>query len=552
MSKTILHKAEARERIYAGVKALADVVAVTMGPKGRNVIVGKTFGNPTITKDGVSVAKEVVLDDYIENMGAQLVKEVAGRTADVAGDGTTTSTVLAAEILKKGMELMETGYSPLDFRDAMDIITKQVVTRLSFLTTPINNTKDLENIATISANNDRALGSSIAEAFEAVNWTGPVTAEAVPGVETFVRYIDGIELKSGFISSAFLAGETGSNCTFENCRILICDKELSNVESLLPILNQLHTEDQSVLIIAKTVKQEALVTLIENKKLGRLKSVAIEIPSFSGKKREWLEDLSALVGTHIVNDEEGLSLSKLSLSDLGFADKIVVDKYSTKILGGRKDAERVEYRKGVYEKDLKKLLSESERLDIKTRLGFLSSRAAILSVGYSTELELREKGDRVDDALSATKAAVEEGILAGGGVSLLKALQYVLEESCFDEKYRPVASCIFEASKKPLAQMLYNAGKNEEEINNIISDVLKSSKLGYGYDVAGDSFCNLLDKGIIDPKKVTRTAFQNAVSIASLIITTEALLADRPDNPSGYQPPATYRLPDNKNLNHKY
>jgi len=551
MSKTILHNADARERILAGVKTLADVVAVTMGPKGRNVIVGKTFGNPTITKDGVSVAREVVLDDHVENMGAQLVKEVAGRTADVAGDGTTTSTVLAAEILKNGMDLMATGYSPLDFRDAMDIISKQIVSQLSFISTPIKSVQDLENIATISANNDRTLGLSIAEAFDSVGWTGTVTAEAVPGVETSVRHIDGLELKSGFITSAFLAGEQSSVCIYDNCKILICDREITHLEDFLPVLTSLHTSNQAILIIARSVKQEALKVLVENKKLGRLKSVAIETPSFSGKKREWLEDLASLVGTYVVSEDEGNPLSKMKVEDLGSADRVIVDKYSTKILGGNKDVKRIESREKVYYRDLQKLIGENERLDIKERLAFLSSRAAVLSVGYSTELELREKGDRVDDALSATRAAIEEGIVPGGGVSILKAAQAVLEEQAFDLKYLPAVNCIFQSSKKPLRQMLYNAGKSDSEIEQIIAETLNSTKLGFGYDIAKGSYCNLLEAGIIDPKKVTRTAFQNAVSIASLIITTEALIADRPDNPSGYQPPADYRLPDNKNLNHK-
>lgn len=547
MGKLIEYSEEARKRVLQGVSTLAKTVAVTMGPRGRNVIVGKFVGAPTITKDGVSVAREVVLDDPIQELGCQLVKEAAGRTADVAGDGTTTATVLAHEIFSRGMELTDSGYSPLYFRVGIDWALSQILQKLDEMAQPVDTFETLEDIAVISANNDPDLGGKIAEAYHLVGRTGMVTAEAIPGVENSVRAVEGIELKSGYITPGFL--EQGQNkSVLENCHILICDREITHITDNAKLFHEISTQNKNLLIICKDLKKEALKIFLDNHALGRIRVCAIKIPTFGKRNDEWLEDLAALTSTVIVGEERGLPLSEVSIDRLGFAGRVEIDRYHTKITDPKKNEAKVSERLQTYQQDIKKLVGEFEIKDIKDRMAFLSSQAAVLTVGYSTELELREKGDRVDDAMSAVRAAIEEGFVPGGGFALLRIADSI-DLSELEEKYRPAAQVLIDACRRPSKQILENARLDPELI---LSQVLENEDFSFGYNTATGELGNLIEMGVVDPKKVTRTALQNATSIAQLLITTEAVIAENPENESGWQPPAGYRLPSDTGLNHKY
>tara|TARA_R110002020_G_scaffold50716_7_gene143274 strand:+ start:63970 stop:65628 length:1659 start_codon:yes stop_codon:yes gene_type:complete len=552
MSKTILHNEEARSKIMSGIEKLCKTVSVTMGPKGRNVIVGKFAGAPTITKDGVSVAREVVLEDPVEELGCQLVKEVAGRTADVAGDGTTTATVLAHEILKNGLKLISAGYSPLDIRDGIEWAKTRVIENLADMSRPVDDYEDLLNIASISANNDKVIGKTIADAFDMVGWTGTVDVVAFPGQETTVRYVDGVELPSGFITPAFLNGEKSEYCTLEKCRILICDRDITHLSDSLELLNQLSKENTPLLIVAKDVKLEALQTIIANKGLGRLNCVCIKIPATWRNPNMWLEDLSVLTCARVYGETTSIPMSEATIQDLGYADKVVVGRSATKILGSRRNEEAISEKLVLYSKDLEKLIGDKDRFEVKKRIAMLTGKAAVISVGYSTELELREKGDRYDDAMAATKAAISEGVVPGGGVALLRAANNVSLCELEGAGLIQSAKILLDACKRPLHQICINAGVNE---GVVVNEILSNSDAGYyGYNAANDSYGDMYEMGIIDPAKVARSALQNAASIASLIITTESVMAVDPnsENPSGWQPPAGWRPPSDTGMNHKY
>lgn len=548
MAKYILHSKEARDKILSGVEKLANVVSVTMGPQGRNVILGKYVGAPVITKDGVSVAREIVLDDPVEDLACQLVKEVAGRTADVAGDGTTTATVLAHEIVINGSKLMAEGYSPLDFKNGIEWATNSVIDNLNSIATDVNDFETIKNIASISANNDLVMGEKIAEAFEAVGLSGTVTAEACPGDTVSVRIIDGVELKNGYITPQFLTEPGKTEIVLENCKVLICDREITHLTDCLEMLNDLSNNSQPILILAKSVKQEALATLVANNKLGRIKVVAVEIPMFGITQNDWVEDLSILVGTKVCGPETGTPLRSLGVAGLGSAKKVIVGKYLTKILGGCKDEERLEEKMAVYKKDTTLLVGDKERLDIRGRMAFLNSKASVVSVGYATELELREKGDRLEDALNATRAALEEGVVPGGGVALIRAASMVNTEGV-DERLLPAVNVLIDACARPLSQILSNGFLDVEKI---LSKVVRSKKVNYGYNAATNVFGDMFKEGVLDPKKVTRIALQNASSISLLLLNTESVVSEKPNDPSSWQPPAGWRPPQDGNLNHKY
>ena len=549
MPKDILYEKEAREKVFKGVEKLARAVSVTMGPKGRNVIVGKDIGAPTITKDGVSVAREVVLSDPFEELGCQLAKEVAGRTADVAGDGTTTATVLAHEIFSQGLDAMNNGESALDFRKGVEMALDKMLLSLDDVAKPIESFEDLRDIATISANNDEELGSVIAEAYHAVGDAGLVTANAYPGIETSMRVLDGIELATGYSNRSFLdSGE--SDWSVENCYILICNREVTHLADAGELLQAIFKKNRGLLIISKGLKKEAAMVIHENNARGRMKACGVKLPHFRGSSNPqmWLEDLAMIVGTKVVDEEAGVSLSELTINDLGFARQVTVDQATTKIVASRRDEKAIEARTLKYKEDLGKLLGDLDRRDTQNRLNFLSSRAAVITVGYSTELELREKGDRVEDAMCAVRAAREEGYVPGGGTALLK-LANSIDAELFEERYRSGAKALLSSCSKPFKQILINAGINYEDI---ISEVLKSEDFGFGYNVHSEEFGSLTEMGVIDPKKVTRSALQNAATIAILLITTEAVIAEAPRDSSGWQPPAGYRLPEDGKLNHKY
>lgn len=548
MAKNLSYSKEARAKLQAGIDKLAKTVAVTMGPQGKNVILQKFVGNPVITKDGVSVAREVVLDDPIENLACQLVKEAAGRTADMAGDGTTTATVLTHEIFSRGNRLIEENYNPLSLKRGLEWARDQIIKNLNEIATPINNFNSLKNIATISSNNDSEMGGLIAEAFEKVGLTGTVTAEASPGNNSYVRVTDGIEYKKGYITSNFII-DGGSEVIFQNAAIIITTHELSSLTAgWLPLLNELSETQTPVLIICKSLKQEALATFVTNNKLGRLKCVATELPFSTRSGNEWLDDLSILLGAKIIGPEFGLEPQDVKVSDLGFANRVIVGKYDTKILESRKDSARLFSKLSIYKEDLQKIIGDTDRLDIKKRMEFLNNKAAVIVVGYSTELELREKGDRLDDALGATRAAIEEGYVPGGGMALFRAAAMVrLEEA--PEEIREAAKILLESCSRPLRQISYNAFQDPDII---VNKALKCIDTDIGFNASNCKWEDLIVAGVIDPKKVTRTALENSTSIALLLINTEAVVSEEPEKPSGWQAPAGWRPPSDTNLNHKY
>ena len=547
MSKITLYGNEAREKILVGAKKLARTVATTMGPYGRNVLMGRAVGAPVVTKDGVSVAREVVLEDPIEELGCQMIKEVSGRTADVAGDGTTTATVLAAEIFEGGMKLVAEGESPIYFRDGINYTLSLILKDIESFSQPVSSTRDLKSIATISANNDSYLGDAISGAFEAVGRHGVVTAEATPGRETHFRVTDGIEIRSGYCTPALLnPGE--DPITLENPYVLICDREITHVQDFMKILADLHESNKPILIIAKSIRQEALQTIVVNRKAGRLNAVAVEYPVFGKYNDHWLDDLSILVGTSVYSEDRGNPLSEATVATLGRAEKIKITRYSTTIINGTKNVEAIKEKEYIYLETLDTSLADTDRKDVRARLAFLQSKAAVICVGYSTEAELREKGDRVEDAVCATKAAIEGGILPGGGTALLRAARR-LDLAMVPHNFRPAASVLKSACEKPFHQILENGYISPSEI---LEKIMISDDPWFGYNLVTQEAGNMLDLGVVDPKKVTETALKNAVSAALLLINTEAVMAENPNKPSGWQSPAGWRPPSDSNLNHKY
>ncbi|MDB2481538.1 chaperonin GroEL [bacterium] len=548
MSKIILYGSEASNRITSGSEKLAKAVGVTMGPKGKCVILGKFVGAPVITKDGVSVAREVVLQDPVEDLVCQLVKEAAGRTADVAGDGTTTATVLSDEILRRGYALLSEGYSNIYFRNGVRWAIDNICKNLDSISRKIETNDDLRNIATISANNDSHLGEKIAEAFSYAGLTGTVGAEANPSGETSVRKVSGVNLKTGYITPEFIVDKSSKDIVLKNCRILLVNREMTHFSDCIKLFEEAHQSNSPVLIVAKDVKQEALATLVANTKLGKLKSVAVKIPSkfYSG---DWMEDLSIMLNSRIVDESKGVYLSKTGIEDLGFAEKVIVNRYETKIFKAKCNEGAKRERIDAYQRDLESLIGDKTKLDIKDRLSFLTGSAAIISVGYSTELELRETGDRLDDALSATKAAIEQGLVPGGGVALLRACK-MLDLMTAPKECLDAINVIIEACKRPAKQIILNAGLDSDKI---VGNILQNQEdKYYGFNSLTEEYGNMMEMGVVDPLKVTKTALRNASSIAELLINTEAILAEKPDDPSEWQPPAGWRPPQKGNLNHNY
>jgi chaperonin GroEL len=545
MAKDLTYDNDASKKILAGSNKLAKTVAVTMGPQGKNVIIGKFVGAPVLTKDGVSVAREIVLEDPVEDLACQLIKEASGRTASVAGDGTTTATVLADEILKNGLDLLQSGYPPLLLKRGVELARKLITDNLNNLRIEVSSSEDLENIATISCNNDSELGKSIAEAFSLVDMQGTVVAQAHPGIGNNVSLVNGISLESGWVSPAF-AVDNPSEVILDNCRILISDEEISNISFYLKVLNSLSDTNQPLLIVAKDVNREALQTLVANNKLGRLKVVAVKMPIFGAAQEEWVSALASMVGTSVIGT--AFSVTDLSVDSLGFAKRVVVNRVGTKIIESRRNEDELAEKLETYKTDLSKLLSESALIDTRNRIAFINGKASVISVGYSTELELREKGDRVEDAICATKAAIEEGYVPGGGTALLKCSR-AIDLSKVDSDLAPAVKVVLEACSRPLRQICENAGKDSDKV---IDMVLSNRSFNYGYNAATDSYEDLVNSGIVDPKKVTRTALENAVSISMLLINTGAVVSEQQNNPSSWQPPAGWRPPEEGKLSHKY
>ncbi len=527
MAKIIKFDTEVRSGLKEGVDKLANAVKVTLGPKGRNVILQKQFGVPHITKDGVSVAKEIELEDPIENIGAQLVKEVASKTADQAGDGTTTATVLAQEIFSLGVKNVTAGANPMDLKRGIDDAVSVVVSELEKIAKPINTNKEIEQIATISANNDSSIGAMIAEAMEKVGKDGIITVEEAKGTETSVKTVEGMQFDKGYLSPYFVTNQESMEAELESPYVLIYDKRISTMKEILPLLEQTAQTGKPLLIISEDLDGEALATLIVNKMRGTLKVAAVKAPAFGDRRKEILQDIATITGGTVITDEVGLSLEKATLNQLGTAEKITIDKDTTTIINGSGKSEDIKSRIDLIKSQIEKSTSDYDKEKLQERLSKLAGGVAILYIGATTEVEMKEKKDRVDDALHATRAAVAEGIVPGGGVALIRA-QTALDNLKVDvsDDYHTGILIIRKAIESPLKTIVTNGGGSAEVVINEV----KGGKGNMGYNARTEKFEDLVVAGIIDPTKVTRLALQNAASIASLLLTTECVVANEKED----------------------
>ncbi|QNM84503.1 chaperonin GroEL [Polaribacter pectinis] len=523
MAKDIKFDIEARDGLKRGVDALANAVKVTLGPKGRNVIISKSFGAPTVTKDGVSVAKEVELADELENMGAQMVKEVASKTNDLAGDGTTTATVLAQAIVKEGLKNVAAGANPMDLKRGIDKAVAAIISDLEKQTQKVGNSSEkIKQVAAISANNDDVIGDLIATAFTKVGKEGVITVEEAKGMETYVDVVEGMQFDRGYLSPYFVTDADKMIADLENPYILLFDKKISNLQEILPILEPVSQSGRPLLIIAEDVDGQALATLVVNKLRGGLKIAAVKAPGFGDRRKAMLEDIAILTGGTVISEERGFSLENATLDLLGTAETITVDKDNTTIVNGSGDAEAIKTRVNQIKSQIETTTSDYDKEKLQERLAKLAGGVAVLYVGAASEVEMKEKKDRVDDALHATRAAVEEGIVAGGGVALVRAKK-VLEKITTDNLDETTGvQIINKAIEAPLRIIVENAGG---EGSVVLNKVLEGKK-DFGYNAKTDEYVDMLKAGIIDPKKVTRVALENAASVAGMILTTECALVD--------------------------
>jgi chaperonin GroEL len=532
MAKEITFSDSARNSLYSGVKKLADAVKVTMGPRGRNVLIQKSFGAPAITKDGVSVAREIELEDNLENMGAQLVKEVASNTADEAGDGTTTATVLAEAIFKEGLRNITAGANPIEVKRGMDKASNAIIEALREITRDVKDKKEIAQVATISANNDPKIGDLIAEAMEKVGKDGVITVEEAKGINDELDVVEGMQFDRGYLSPYFVTNSEKMTTELENPLILITDFKISNLKDLIPLLEQTQQTGRPLLIIADDVEGEALATLVLNRLKGILNIAAVKAPGFGDRKKEMLKDIAVLTGGTVITEELGLTLEKTTLDQLGKAGRVVIDKDNTTIVDGQGDKEAVEARINSIKAQIENTTSDYDREKLQERLAKLSGGVAVIKVGAATETEMKEKKDRVDDALSATKAAVDEGIVIGGGAALIKAAKKVNLELEGDEKVG--AEIILRAIKAPIKQIAQNAGYDAGVVADRVSN---SDEENLGFNAATGEYVDMFEAGIIDPLKVERIALQNATSVASLLLTTEATVSDiKEDKPAPAMP----------------
>ena len=524
MAKIILFDSEAREKLKKGVDTMANAVKVTLGPKGRNVIVDKKFGAPSVTKDGVSVAKEIDLKGP-ENMGAQLVKEVASKTADSAGDGTTTATLLAQSIFTHGIKNVAAGANPMDLKRGIDKAIAAVVEQLKKDSKPISGSKEIEQVATISANNDNMIGQMIADAMDKVGKDGVITVEEAKGTETEVKVVEGMEFDRGYLSPYFVTNTEKMETELDNPYILIYDKKISSMKELLPILENASQTGKPLLIIAEDVDGEALATLVVNKIRGALKVAAVKAPGFGDRRKAMLEDIAVLTGGTVISEERGYKLENATLDYLGTAEKVNIDKENTVIVNGSGKQEDIQARVNQLKAQIESTTSDYDKEKLQERLAKLAGGVAILYIGAATEVEMKETKDRVDDALHATRAAVQEGIVPGGGVALIRAME-VLERIQVDNEDQATGVAIVQASLEvPLRTIVANAGGE----GSIVVQKVREGKDDFGYNARTDKYENLYKAGVIDPTKVTRLALENAASIASLLLTTECLVAEEPE-----------------------
>ena len=521
MAKEIFFSDAARNGLYTGVKKLADTVKVTMGPRGRNVLIQKSFGAPSITKDGVSVAREIELDDTLENMGAQLVKEVASNTADEAGDGTTTATVLAHSIFKEGLKNITAGANPIEVKRGMDKASLAIIEELKKSAKEVKDKKEIAQVATISANSDSKIGDLIAEAMEKVGKDGVITVEEAKGINDELDVVEGMQFDRGYLSPYFVTNSEKMTTELENPLILITDAKISSLKDLIGLLEQTQQTSRPLLIIADDVEGEALATLVLNRLKGVLNIAAVKAPGFGDRKKEMLKDIAILTGGTLITEELGLSLDKAELDQLGQASRVVIDKDSTTVVNGNGDKAEVEARVNEIRAHIENTTSEYDKEKLQERLAKLSGGVAVIKVGAATETEMKEKKDRVDDALSATKAAVDEGIVIGGGAALVKAGEKVSIELEGDEKIG--AEIILRAIKAPIKQIAENAGFDAGVVADKVSH---SENENEGFNAATGEYVDMFEAGIIDPLKVERVALQNATSVASLLLTTEATVSE--------------------------
>jgi len=521
MAKEIHFSDSARNGLFEGVTKLADAVKVTMGPRGRNVLIQKSFGAPHITKDGVSVAREIELADTLENMGAQLVKEVASNTADEAGDGTTTATVLAHSIFKEGLRNITAGANPIEVKRGMDKASAAIIEELKKISKEVKDKKEIAQVATISANSDANIGNLIAEAMDKVGKDGVITVEEAKGINDDLEVVEGMQFDRGYLSPYFVTNAQKMTCELDNPLILITDSKISSLKDLIPVLEQVQQSGKPLLIIADDVEGEALATLVLNRLKGVLNITAVKAPGFGDRKKEMLKDIAILTGGTVITEELGLSLDKTTLNELGQAGRVVIDKDNTVIVDGKGSSSDVEARVAEIRVQIENTTSEYDKEKLQERLAKLSGGVAVIKVGAATETEMKEKKDRVDDALSATKAAVEEGIVIGGGAALIKAAKAVELELEGDEAVG--ADIILRAVYAPMKQIASNAGFDAGVVANKVAE---SSNANIGFNAATGEYVDMLEAGIIDPLKVERVALQNATSVASLLLTTEATVSD--------------------------
>ena len=533
MAKDIFFDIDARDKLKKGVNAIADAVKVTLGPKGRNVILDKKFGAPTVTKDGVSVAKEIELSDAVENMGAQLVKEVASKTNDFAGDGTTTATVLTQAIFNHGIKNVAAGANPMDIKRGIDKAVKVVVSALKDSSKEIETSEQISQVASISANNDPEIGKMIADAMDKVGKDGVITVEEAKGTETDVKTVEGMQFDRGYLSPYFVTNTEKMEAELETPYILIYDKKVSAMKELLPVLEQVAQTGKPLLIIAEDVDGEALATLVVNKIRGSLKIAAVKAPGFGDRRKAMLEDIAVLTGGTLISEERGYKLETATLDMLGTADKVNIDKDNTTVVNGAGDAENIQSRIAEIKVQIENTTSDYDKEKLQERLAKLSGGVAILYIGAATEVEMKEKKDRVDDALHATRAAVEEGIVPGGGIALIRAKEKLNSLSLENEDQNTGVAIVKNAVEAPLRTIVANAGGE----GSIVVQKVREGEGDFGYNARKDTYENLLAAGVIDPTKVTRLALENAASIASLLLTTEAVVADQPEEGGAGLPP---------------
>jgi chaperonin GroEL len=525
MAKQIEFNSDARAKLKAGVDALADAVKVTLGPKGRNVVIGKSFGAPHITKDGVSVAKEVELKDPIENMGAQMVKEVASKTADNAGDGTTTATVLAQALVTAGLKNVTAGANPIDLKRGIDKAVAAVVTELKAFSQEVGSDSDkIKQVATISANNDEMIGELIAEAMKVVGNDGVITVEEAKGTETEVKTVDGMQFDRGYLSPYFVTNQEKMIAEMDSPFILLVDKKISSMKELIPVLEPVVQTGQGLIIIAEDLDGDALGTLVVNRVRGALKIAAVKAPGFGEKRKEMLQDLAVLTGGTVISEEMGLSLSDVNMSHLGTAEKVEIGKDKTTIINGNGETAKIAERVSQIKTQIEQAVSDYEKEKLQERLAKLAGGVAVLYIGAPTETEMKEKKDRVDDALAATRAAVEEGIVPGGGVALIRCASVLDEVKTVNDDERLGVDIVRKALQAPLKQIVANAGGNGE----VVAHFVEEGTAAYGYNARTNEYGDMIEMGIIDPTKVTRTAIENAASIASMLLMTECVIVDEP------------------------